>query len=159
MARSNFYTVVDYLKKLLSADKFVNTVVIGRTNERDLYKKSIYPLAHIIPVTSPWINSNVSAFTFQIGILEQRDIPNKKKDTKFEGDDNMIDNLNTTYAVLNQLLSYLSNQNNEHYIELDSVGGIQPFLFTDHALLDGFYVTLTLIIRNDSVCYDYDLGE
>jgi len=155
-SRSNFYIVSNFLKTLLQSDPLINTVVIGRTNETDLYKKNIFPIAHIIPVNSPWLGNGVSAFTFQIGVLEQRDIPSVKKNTKFEGDDNMIDNLNATYAVINNLLSYLENQNNDFFIELQNVGGIQPFLFVKENLLDGFYVTLTLTIKNDNVCFDYD---
>ena len=67
----------------------------------------------------------------------------------------MVDNLNLTYAVLNNLLSYLENQNNPHYIEIESVGSIQPFLFVKENLLDGWYVTLTLNIRNDNTCFGY----
>ena len=156
-SRSNFYIVSDFLKTLLQSDPLVNTVIIGKTNETDLYKKNLFPIAHIIPINSPWIGPSVSAFTFQIGILEQRDIASVKKNTKFEGDDNMIDNLNSTYAVLNNLISYLQNQNNSHYIEVESVSGVQPFLFVKENLLDGWYVTITLTIKNDSVCYGFDL--
>ena len=153
-SRSNFYTVVDFLKKLLQSDPIVNTVVFGKTEQTDIYKKNIFPIAHIIPVQSPWNGASISSFTFQIGVLEQRDINSVKKNDKFS-DDNMVDNLNLTYAVLNNLLSYLENQNNPYYIELDSVGSIQPFLFVKENLLDGWYVTITLTIRNDNTCYGF----
>lgn len=154
MSRSNFYIVTDFLRRLLQSDPLVNTVIFGKNEQTDIYKKNIFPIAHIIPVQSPWNGSNVSSFTFQIGVLEQRDINSVKKNDKFS-DDNLVDNLNLSYAVINNLLSYLEGQNNPHYIELESVGSIQPFLFVKENLLDGWYVTITLTIRNDNTCYGF----
>ena len=89
-SRSNFYTVVDFLKRLLQSDPIVNTVVFGKTEQTDIYKKNIFPIAHIIPVQSPWNGSSISSFTFQIGVLEQRDINSVKKNDKFIYHDTII---------------------------------------------------------------------
>lgn len=150
---NNFYKCVKLIKDRLSVNPLVHTVIFSRTNEKDLYKKNLFPIAHINPVTSPWTN-NVNQFTFEIGVMEQRDLPNEQKGTKFETDDNIIDNLNLTYAILNDLISYLNLQDNDDRIEMVEASTIQPLIFTDFNILDGWVVSITLQIPNDEICFD-----
>ncbi len=155
MATTNFYKAVQIIKDRLESNPLVNTTIFAKTNEKDLYKKQIYPIAHIVPTSSPFINKNVTQHSFEVGAMNQRDIPATSKETKFEGDDNVIDNLNTCHAILNDLVNYLYNRNNsDDRIELVSVGGFQPLLFTDFNILDGWVVTITLQIPNDDICYE-----
>jgi hypothetical protein len=154
MANNNFYKCVQLIKERVENNPLVNTVIFARTNEKDLYKKNIFPIVHINPISSPFQNSQVNRFTFEVGSMEQRDIPDAKKDTKFEGDDNIIDNLNLTYTVLNDLVSWLQLQKNEDDIELIQVSEFQPLLFTDFNVLDGWVVRITLEIRNDEICFE-----
>lgn len=145
---NEFYLAVELLKERLQNNPLVNTTIFARTEEKDLYKKNIFPIAHINPTSSPYTTSQVNQFTFEIGVFEQRDINKSDTNSKFEGNDNVIDNLNTCYAVLNDLITYLSTQNNEHNIELVAISNIQPLLFKDFNLLDGWAVTLTLQVPN-----------
>ena len=118
--------------------------IFARVEEKDLYKKNLYPLAHIIPQASPWTTQQVNQVSLQIRVVEQRDINKMHTDTKFEGNDNILDNLNVCHTIINDLLTYLSLQNNDDYIELISVSSLEPILFSDHNILDGFAVTITL---------------
>jgi hypothetical protein len=86
--------------------------------------------------------------------MEQRDLPNEQKGTKFETDDNIIDNLNLTYAILNDLISYLNLQQNDDRIEMVEASTIQPLIFTDFNILDGWVVSITLQIPNDEICFE-----
>lgn len=145
---NDFYKCVELLRERLQSNPLVNTTIFARTEEKDLYKKNLFPIAHINPTGSPYSTSQVNQFTFEIGVFEQRDINKVDTQTKFEGNDNVIDNLNTCFAVLNDLVTYLRNQNNEDNIELISISNFQPLLFQDFNLLDGWAVTLTLQIPN-----------
>jgi hypothetical protein len=150
---NNFYNAVKLIKDRLETNTLVNTVIFARTEEKDLYKKNIFPIVHINPASSPFRNSQVNQFTFEVGAFEQRDINKQDTNTKFEGNDNIIDNLNTSYAILNDLITYLSNTNNEYNIELNSVSQFQPLLFKDFNLLDGWLVNITLSVPNQiSIC-------
>lgn len=150
---NEFYLCVDLLKQRLQNNPLVNTTIFARTEEKDLYKKNIFPIAHINPTSSPFTNSQVVQFTFEIGVFEQRDINKVDTQTKFEGNDNVIDNLNTCYAVLNDLISYLQLSNNDNLIELVAISNLQPLLFKDFNILDGWAVTLTLQAPNSiSIC-------
>ena len=155
MATNNFYKAVELIKDRLQSNPLVNTVIFARTNEKDLYKKQIYPITHIVPTSTPFINKQVTQHTFEVGAMNERDIPATNKLTKFEGDDNVIDNLNTCHSILNDLINFLYNRDNsDDRIELVSVSNFEPLLFTDFNILDGWVVSITLQIPNDDICYD-----
>ena len=150
---NNFYTIIELIRERLSDNPMVNTLIFAKIEDEDLYKKNLYPLAHIIPQSSPWTTSQVNNFTLQIRVVDQRDINKLHTNTKFEGNDNILDNLNTCYTIINDLLTYLSLQNNDDKIELTSVSSIEPILFKESNILDGWAVTITLSIPNTiSVC-------
>lgn len=148
-----FYLVVDLIKERLQNNPNVNTVLFGATEDKDLYKKNIYPIAHINPVSAPMDSTKASYFTFEIACLDQRDISKAPATDKFDGNDNLQDNLNITYTILNDLVGWLRLQNNSIYAELDSVSEATPILFKDHNLLDGWYMTITIKVpNNQNVC-------
>ena len=150
---NQFYLVVELLRQRLENNPNVNTVVFSRTDEKDLYKKSIYPLVQINPTAAPMTSSQVSYFSFEIACLDQRDISKSIATDKFEGNDNIQDNLNITYTILNDLVSWLRRQNNTYSIELESVSEANPIIFNDYNLLDGWFITITLKIpNNQGVC-------
>lgn len=150
---NQFYLAVDLIKERLQSNPNCNTVVFGKTEDKDLYKKSIYPLAHINPVSAPMGSSQVSSFTFEIACLDQRDISKSSILNKFDGNDNIQDNLNITFTILNDLVTWLRLQNNNDMIELTNVTDASPIIFKEHNILDGWYITITLQIRNNqSVC-------
>ena len=147
---NQFYRAVEMLRERLSNNPNVNTTLFGRTEEKDLYKKNIYPIAHIVTTEAPMNvdgrTNAVSYFSFEIACLDQRDISKSIAIDKFEGNDNLQDNLNITYTILNDLVSYLKYQNNDMGISLYDVSNFTPLLFTDHNLLDGWYTTVTLAV-------------
>jgi len=143
-----FYLVTDFIRKRLSENPNVNTVVFARTDEKDLYKKNIYPIAHINPIEAPFTSSKVNTFSFEVGVFDQRDISNDLVIDKFEGNDNVQDNLNITYMILDDLVRYVRDYNNDLNIELASVTAAKPLLFTDINILDGWVITITLKIPN-----------
>lgn len=148
---NQFYTILDLIKNRLESNPLVHTTIFARLDEKDLYKKQIYPIAHIIPIASPFINSQVTQFTFDIGVFEQRDINKFPTEDKFTGNDNVIDNLNLTSSVLIDLVNYLQSQNNENEIELVSIGNMVPIQYNDFNIMDGWTIQLTLQIPNDMV--------
>jgi len=145
---NQFYLVVDFLKTRLEGNPNVNTTLFGRTDDKDLYKKNIYPIAHINPVGAN-ITSKISTFSFEIAALDQRDISKSIATDKFEGNDDVQDNLNVTYAILNDLVTWLLRQNNDEFIEISAVSQLQPLLFKDYNLLDGWVIRVDLTIPNN----------
>jgi hypothetical protein len=148
---NSFYKVSNKIKEVFLANPDVHTIVFGRTSERDLYKKSIYPLVHINPLSSSFNTSSVNTFTFEIAVLDQRDLSRQTEADKYEGNDNEIDNLNLTHSIINRFISEFRLQNNSDEIEITNVTEATTLLMSGHNLLDGFYVNITFIIPNTMI--------
>ena len=149
-----FYLALNLIKDRLQSNPLVHTTIFARLDEKDLYKKQIYPICHIIPVAAPYTTPQVSHFTFDIGAFEQRDIVKNEPTTdKFDGNDNVIDNLNLTSSILIDLISYLQTQNNDNRIEIVNVSALTPIQYNDFNILDGWTVQITIQVPNDQVGY------
>jgi hypothetical protein len=147
---NEFYTIVDYLKSLLEQDSLVNTIKHGLRSTTDIEKKNIFPLAHLQVVNSSIQNGYVS-FNFEVAVVDIRNINKEPSVDKFYNNDNELDNLNTTFAVLNKLVTTLKNTNNENKIELIDFTQPQPIIFEEMNLLDGWRCELELAIPNNKV--------
>jgi hypothetical protein len=143
-----FYKVVDYLKTTLQSDINVHTITHGLRSMVDIDKKNIFPLVHLQVLSSTANNGSVS-FTFEVVVVDLRNISKKQVTDKFLGNDNELDNLNTCHAVLNRLITKLINQNNEYNIQLANAPTMQPIIFDESNLLDGWRVELELLIPNN----------
>lgn len=145
-----FYKVVDYLKTTLEADVNVHTVTHGLKSMTDIDKKNIFPLAHL-QVTSSTVSNSMATFIFEIAVVDLRNISKQIVTDKFLSNDNELDNLNTCHAVLNRLVSILQNQNNNDAIQLVNIPTLQPIIFEDANLLDGWRCDLELVIPNNEI--------
>ena len=145
---NSFYKVTQKIKDVFLANPDVHTIIFGRTSERDLYKKNIYPLVHINPLSSNFNTSSVNSFTFEVAVLDQRDLSRRTEEDKYESNDNEIDNLNITHSIINRFITEFRLQNNLDEIEITNVSDATTLLMSGHHLLDGFLVNITFIIPN-----------
>lgn len=145
-----FYKVVDYLKTTLEADISVHTITHGLRSMMDIDKKNIFPLVHL-QVTSSTVSNSMATFIFEIAVVNLRNISKQQVTDKFLGNDNELDNLNTCHAILNRLVSILQNQNNTDAIQLVNIPTLQPIIFEESNLLDGWRCDLELIIPNNEI--------
>jgi len=145
-----FYKVVDYLKTTLEADINVHTITHGLRSMMDIDKKNIFPLVHLQVLSSTPTNGSVT-FTFEIAVVDLRNISKQIVTDKFLSNDNELDNLNTCHAILNRLVAILINQNNDYAIQLVNAPTLQPIIFEDSNLLDGWRTDLELIIPNNEI--------
>lgn len=145
-----FYKVVDYLKTTLSNDINVHTITHGLRSMTDIDKKNIFPLVHL-QVTSSTVSNSMATFIFEVAVVDLRNISKQPVTDKFLGNDNELDNLNTCHAVLNRLVSILQNQNNDYAIQLVNVPNLQPIIFEESNLLDGWRCDLELVIPNNEI--------
>lgn len=148
-----FYTAINYLKSILDADINVHTITHGLRSMTDIEKKNIFPLAHIQVIGSNVDTSNIT-FNFEIAVVDLRMTVKEVVTDKFRSNDNELDNLNTTHAVLNRLVSTLRNKQNNFNIDLNNTPLLQPIIFEDSNLLDGWRTEIELIMPNTeiSVC-------
>ena len=145
-----FYTVIDFLKSLLQEDINVHTILHGLKSTMDINKKNIFPIAHI-QVTNSTIQMGYVGFTFEIVAVDLRNVSKQMITDKWLGNDNELDNLNTTHAILNRLLTKLRNTRNDFRIELNNEPTCQPIIFEETNLLDGWRTEIELIIPNNEI--------
>jgi len=150
----SFYNAIDYIKSTLESAPLLNTITHG-TDIVDNVKKNIFPLAHI-NVLSSSIGSGVVNFTFEIAILDIRNISKIKVNDKFLGNDNELDNLNTCHAILNYMITKMRLQRNDFDIELQNDPSLQPIMMAFTNALDGWKCDIELSVPNIdlSVCCD-----
>jgi hypothetical protein len=145
-----FYLSIQLLKDLLEEDINVHTIVHGLKSTMDINKKNIFPLAHL-QVTSSTADNQFISFTFEVAVLDIRNISKKIVTDKFLQNDNELDNLNTTHSVLNRLITKLRLINNDDKIELNNTPTITPIIFEEMNLLDGWRTEIELIIPNTEI--------
>lgn len=147
---NEYKTTLKLIRDRLLSNPDVNTCIHARKIDKEIFKKTIYPMTLVNWVESPTSSSRVSYFTFEVGAFDQRDISKFARTDKFLGNDNLQDNENTIYNILNDLINYIRTQNNSNFIELHEVSSIRPVLYTDEDLVDCAYVNITLKIPNQN---------
>ena len=145
-----FYLTIQLLKDLLEQDTSVHTIVHGLRSGMDINKKNIFPLVHL-QVTNSQADNQYISFTFEVAVLDLRNISKEIVTDKFLKNDNELDNLNTTHAVLNRLITKLRLRNNESKIQLNNAPTLTPIIFEEMNLLDGWRTELELIIPNTEI--------
>lgn len=146
---NSFYRITEYVRKRLESNKNVGTTIFSSQDHSDLNRKNIYPLVYINPISSPIDGISTSSFTLEIAALDQRDDSNEFLTDKYTGNDNLIDNLNITHAILNDLYVYLSQDPDQTDIELVNATPMNPIYSQQANLLDGWVFNITLKITND----------
>lgn len=147
---NSFYKVVEFLKSHFQNDTFVHTITHGVIEDIDVDKKNIFPLVHF-QVTSAQIVEGLIVFTFQIHVLDIRNISKKPITDKFLKNDNELDNLNTCFAITNKFLTKLRLQRNSDDIELFANSTPTPVEFQFTNLLDGWVFDVQLSIPNNNI--------
>ena len=145
-----FYNVVAYLKELLESNPLVHTITHGTPDLIDIDKKNIYPLAHLNVVSSS-VQPGVVVFSFEVTILDIRNVSKVQVQDKFLGNDNELDNLNTCHAIMNYVITKMKLQNNDYNIELINEPQLEPMLLKFSNQLDGWRSTFELAIANDVI--------
>lgn len=147
---NEFYLVFNYIKESLEQTGLVNTITHGVVNDIDLEKKNIFPLSHVA-VTGSQIDNGLVYFNFTIWCLDIRNISKEVSTDKFFKNDNEIDNLNTTFAILNKMLTKMKIQRNDLDIELQQATSPTPVQYDFTNILDGWSVDIQLSIPNNKI--------
>lgn len=146
-SKNNPYaTIAFFLADLFRNNPLINTTIFETVDSIDLNKENIFPLAHIIPGLVTIVDNRVEA-EFTLVVANIRTKSNKPNDKLFG--DNLIDNLNTSIAILTKVITKISLQENEFDIILVSSTPAQPVIFSGKNLLDGYETTIVLSIQNE----------
>mgnify|MGYP000633238296 CR=1 FL=1 len=129
----------------LNEDDRIKTIFSANEDELDFNKKDLYPMANV-RVNSNDFNSN--DVTFEVTVVDQRDINKRVITNKLNGNDNRWDNWALSYDVLRSILNKIERLQNDENISF--VTSSSPILI-DNAFangLDGYSVLITLNFPN-----------
>lgn len=148
----NQYTqILYYLKELAERDCFVNTVKQGEISELDIEKTNIFPLVNIAVTGGGFTNGSTITFNIDLRCLTIRDINKEVVNDKFWKNDNEVDNLNETLAVLNRMWTTMYRDFDENNITASENPSLEPIIYDEKNILDGWVLTFTIEVPNTTL--------
>jgi hypothetical protein len=132
----------------LIGQPLVNTMTQGEFSDIDLDKKNIFPLLHVAIGDASFPSDGVIRFSVQLGCFDIRDINKDVNDDKYYDNDNDIDNLNSTLAVLNRVWLLMLKDFEENNITASESPSLQQFTESRKNFLDGWIMTFDVEVPN-----------
>jgi len=148
----NHYTqLLSYLKLLAEQDDFVNTVTQGDMSDVDLYKMNIFNLVHIDVLSANFTTGQMIEFDVQILSAQVRDANKRDAVDKFWNNDNEVDNLNETLAVLNRMWFKMLQDIQDENIRVDENASLNQVTEWNKNLLDGWIMDFKISLPNTTI--------
>jgi hypothetical protein len=148
----NHYTqLLYYIKQLAEADAFVNHVTQGSLAEADVDKMIVPTLVNIAITGGSFTNGSVIVLNVELACLAQRDINKEVRTDDFWLQDNEVDNMNETLAVLNRLWLTMYKDFEKQNITSSENPSLQPIVFGTAKLLDGWLLTFDVEMPNTTI--------
>lgn len=143
-----YYKLLDTLRTRLEADQLVTTITQGDPSEIDIDQQNLFPLVHIAVGTAT-MDEKVITFNVTIFAMDIRDENPTLRTDKFVGNDNEIDNMNTTLAILNRLFKALVKLGDDFTIV--GLPTAEPFFEARQNLVDGWAMTFDVEVPNNEI--------
>ena len=144
-----FYKITKAIKDYLVANPNVNTVKLGRFDEIDLNKQTIYPLAQIVMGDVAFDNGTMS-FNMEVVVVDSVYQPDTDELDSFEGRDNKQDVYNTTLSVVNGLQDSLNRGAlYQNYFQLNGEPSATPIEEKFSNLLAGWSLSVDVSMPTD----------
>jgi len=144
----NHYTeLLYYLKGILESDPLVNTVTQGELDMVSLNKMDIYMLCHIVINEPLFTNGQTVGFNVEVLCCDVVDINKEVNEDKFFKNDNEVDVLNETLAVLNRFWTKLNQDFERKGITTDDNVTLQQWL-NDKDNAVGYVLPFTVQMPN-----------
>lgn len=140
-----------YIKTIAEGDSNVNKVIKGLQSEIDLDKMIIPPLVNINITSGSFTNGNTINFNVELVCLAQRDINKEVRTDDFWEQDNEIDNLNETHAILNRMWLKMFRDFEKNNITASENPSLQAIIFGTAKLLDGWILTFDVEMPNNVI--------
>ena len=145
---TGFYYIVSTLRDYLKANGFTNTVSTGDIFEVDLAKQTIYPYVHIIVNNATPKENNIS-MNLSVLFMDIVDLSKEEALNVFDGNDNLLDVLNTQLTLANKMVSDLIRGSlYTSLVQLEGDALCEPFTDRFENKVAGWTVTFDLIVPN-----------
>ena len=144
-----FYQLTETIRRELLLDVNINTVTTGDITDVNLNKQDIFPLGHII-INNVIDEEQILRFNITVLACDIVDPSKEATVSRFRGNSDMQNILNTQLAVLNRLIQRLrmGTLYTEMY-QLDGSPNLTPFYDRFENQLAGWSATMDVMIYND----------
>lgn len=144
----NHYSQLIYRIKEVG-EPLVNTVTKGNFEDVDLSKANLYPLLHIFVSGGNFNNGQTVVLSVQLGCFQQRVHSNELVNDKLFEDDNEVDNMNETLAILNEIWVRLLDDFDDKFITASENPTLEPVSNAYDNGLDGWILSFDLELPNE----------
>ena len=148
---NHYSQVLNYLKTLAEQDDFVNTVTQGDMSDVDINKMNVFNLVHIDVLTASFSNGQTINFDVEIMCGQLRDSNKTDEGDKFWNQDNEVDNLNETMAVLNRIWFKLLEDFTDQNIRVEESASLDQVTEWNKNLIDGWLMTFSIELPNNVI--------
>lgn len=148
----NAYTqLLNYIKLLGDADIFVNTVTKTGGADLDTYKGNIFPILDIFVTSGSFPSTSVIRYTVELTCIDLRDINKEVVNEKFFSNDNEVDNLNETQAVLSRIWLNMIRDFADNNITASESPTLNPIIYSGKNIYDGWTLTFDVDVPNTTI--------
>lgn len=148
----NHYTeLLYYIKELADSDPLVNKVTQGSIDDVDLNKMDIFNLVHISITGGSFSNGSTVSLDVQLGAYGLRDINKEVNTDSFFLNDNEVDNLNETLAILNRIWSRMVTDFADRDIVASENPPFEVIVEENTNILDGWILNFEVVMPNNEI--------
>ena len=148
---NHYSQLLRYIKELADADPFIKTITQGDEDEIDLNKSNIFPLLHVFVSGGGFSNGKVVTFNVSLSCLDIRDKNKEISTDKFWDQDNEVDNLNETLAVLNRIWLNMYRDFADNEIIASENPSLIPLREVHTNVLDGWQLDFEVQMPNTTI--------
>lgn len=130
---------------------WVNTITQGDFSNVEIDKKNIFPLLHVSIGNATFASDSVIRFNVELGSFDIRDINKDVNEDKYYGNDNEVDNLNSTLAVLSRIWLLMLKDFEENNITASDNPTCEQFTDSRQNLLDGWVMSFEVEVPNTTI--------
>tara|TARA_R110000796_G_scaffold8669_1_gene28233 strand:- start:404 stop:877 length:474 start_codon:yes stop_codon:yes gene_type:complete len=148
---NHYSELLNYVKGLAEQDEFVNTVTQGNMANVDFDKMNVFNLVHVDVLTAGFSNGQMITFDLEILSAQVRNSNKNDVGDKFNKQDNEIDNMNETLAVLNRMWFKMIQDFESRNIIVEGDASLNQVTEWNTNLLDGWLMTFTISLPNTAI--------
>ncbi len=148
----NHYTeLLIYLKTLFEKDPLVNVVTQGIQEKSALDKMTLFPLVNLEVSGGSFTNGSTIVLSVTITVTDQRDVNKEINVDRFWNNDNEVDNMNETLAILNRAWSDLYRDFTREGITASENPSLTPVYYKGKSILDGWEISFDVSMPNKTL--------
>ena len=150
----NAYTqLLRHIKKLAEKDDYITTILHRLPEDFDWEKGNIFPILNISALAGTFTSTSTIQFDVTLTCVDKRDINKEDVNDKFWGNDNEVDNHNSTLSHISNLWTKINRDYTRENITASDTPNLEQIEFEGMNLVDGWSISFQVEMpMNVSLC-------